>query len=252
MGGRLSGGQAVWEIGDLGVNHPRSRCDRTQSTVSVEDVVANQARVSGVNLIERLTDDLNRPGQQDPTLLTVIPAPQLLFTKSIAQDEPTARPGDAVRYLIVVRNIGIAPVNNLIVTDRLPAQLRPVSATENGQIVGDEVTWVIPALLPNAERTLILGVNVSPNAAVGEQLDNQAAVSSADGLSQLSDDPNTVELTDPTSLRVIGEAELRATKRAVALDYPPFRRGGRVRYEIELSQVGTIGVTDVAVGPSPS
>ena len=249
VGGELVGGQVIWNLGDLGVNRRRSLIlrSRLSAQVSPEEIVANQARVRGDNLLERLSDDPEAPGEADPTRLTVVPPPQLLFLKSIAQANATANPGDSLRYLIVVRNIGTVAINNLIVQDRLPPQLSPLSVSEGGQITGNEATWSIPTLLPNAERTLIFGVRVSSNASVGELLSNQASVSAEGGLAQLSDDPSTAELRDPTTLRVIGDAELVATKRVFALDDPPFRRGGRVRYQIELSQRGTIGATEITL-----
>ena len=80
---------------------------------------------------------------------------------------------------------------------------------------------------------------MSPSAPIGDELLNQASLRASGGLSALSDDPTTAAAVDPTALRIIGAADLQLTKRVIALDEPPFRSGGRVRYELEVRNIGS-------------
>lgn len=248
VGGTLSGGQAQWNVGDLGVNQRRRFTLRTRLSeqVTEDDIVANQAIIRGDNLLETFTDDPSTPVEGDPTQLSVLPRPTLLFTKSVIRARAVVSPGEQFRYQLIVQNTGLTALNNVLITDQLPPQLRPITA-EGGQLAGRVATWVIPALLPNAQRVFNLEVTLSPSATVGDIINNQAILASSDGVNQVSDDPSTSTPLDPTAIRVVGQSDLQLTKRVIALDQPPFLAGGRVRYELELIQSGDAEATEINI-----
>ena len=238
VGGTLRGGRALWTIGDLGVNQRRSVTlrSRLRADVSADQIVANQATISGTNFEPVLTDNPRTPAESDPTQVIVLESPVLRFTKEVAKPRPVARRGEQFRYILRVLNSGEQALNQLLINDTLPSGIRALNAV-GGVILGDRVEWVIQTLQPNTELTLELEVEVSGQAEIGAELSNQASLQS--GLVTLqSDDPLTPIVGDPTVIRVIGDADLTFTKRVTALDSLPFRAGSRVRYDLEISNSG--------------
>lgn len=61
-----------------------------------------------------------------------------------------------VDFKIVVSNPGDMPLTNVIVRDRLPAELGFVSASDGGAFAAGEVVWNLGNLGPRAEKTLTL------------------------------------------------------------------------------------------------
>ena len=248
IGGSLSGGQAVWNVGDLGVNQSRSFTlrSRLSERATPEDIVANQARIRGDNLAEVLSDDPSTALEGDPTQIQVLARPSLSFTKAVAKPRAVVSPNERFRYVINVQNIGETALNNVVINDQLVSQLSPVNAV-NGEISGQTATWIIPTLLPNAERNFTLEVQVSPNAVIGELVNNQASLSSSEEVELLSDDPSTADLLDPTQVRIVGQSDLVLNKQVLALGQPAFAPGTQVRYVLTIQQVGTADANNVVL-----
>ena len=248
QGGQIAGGQAIWNIDQLGVNQRRTLTLRTRlrGDVSLDQVVANQAIVTGSNFDEVRTDDPSTPASTDPTVLTILPTPTVRFTKEVRRPRPVAQSGERVTYVLRVINTTVASLNNLVINDQLPAGLRAVNAPE-GIITGNTVSWTIAELPEGQERSLTLEVEVNDDLEVGSEILNQATLVAQGGLNVVSDDPITAEPGDPTALRIIGEADLLVLKRVSALDTPPFRNGGRIRYEIELTNRGSADAEQVVI-----
>lgn len=65
-----------------------------------------------------------------------------------------AQPGQALNYLLVVRNQGKEPARNLRVEDEIPAGARVIGADAEAVRQGDNVQWTLKELNPGEEQVL--------------------------------------------------------------------------------------------------
>jgi len=72
-------------------------------------------------------------------------------------DKTSAKLGESITYQLSATNEQSSTVNDLVFTDFLPANLEFVSASDNGQAIGQTVTWPAISLNPgeNAIRTVV-------------------------------------------------------------------------------------------------
>jgi uncharacterized repeat protein (TIGR01451 family) len=88
-------------------------------------------------------------------------------------------PGGELTYTIRLANLGL-PATGLIITDVIPANTEyvPGSATAGGELVGDLVSWQIPALGSLESRSVAFRVTVGDRFRV---VNDAYAIRSADG-----------------------------------------------------------------------
>ena len=86
----------------------------------------------------------------------------------MAKPRAVVTPGERFRYVITLRNSRRnSTQNNVVISDNLPSQINPINAI-NGEIVNQSVTWVVPTLLPNAERSFGLEVQCPQTQLLGD------------------------------------------------------------------------------------
>ncbi len=140
-GGKVSESQVVWELGSLGVNATRSlaatfvgpKAGNYTFTASAKGACAKpvssscQTRVVGV--------------------------PAILLEKADDPD-PVSTTGETTTYTVKITNQGTSDDNNVKMVVRIAPELVPVSATGNGSISGQTVTFpVVPRLAPKEAVT---------------------------------------------------------------------------------------------------
>ncbi|WP_051690058.1 SdrD B-like domain-containing protein [Pelobacter seleniigenes] len=192
--------------------------------------VLNQARLTLTGFGTFTSDDPNIAGAADPTRTLIASAPQWQFSKTSADLTGASSillPGDQLRYTILVRNIGTEDAANVVLTDAIPANTSYVtgSTTLNGVSVADAADGSSPlvaGLLINAAGAATIGefpadsaasdaslatvtfvVQIDSAASGGTEISNQAVLNGSGTGSgvfteQLSDDPDTVAVADPT------------------------------------------------------
>ncbi len=154
--------------------------------------------------------------------------PQMALSIDGPKSRYKTRPAD---WTIRVGNPTDAPFNNVVVRDRLPAELEFVSASAPGQFVAGEVVWNLGVLKGREERVLQLTTrgldltkaavqNVTVTAEPGIRKDAQAA------------------------LEIFGLPALR-TEMFDRGD--PAEVGKKVTYEISITNQGTLPATDIEV-----
>jgi uncharacterized repeat protein (TIGR01451 family)/fimbrial isopeptide formation D2 family protein len=139
------------------------------------------------NACSLLTDDPAVGGLQDPTQFIVAPQPNLSISKT---GPATATAGGAIAYTLAVSNAA-GTATNVSVTDTLAAGVTFVSASGTGWTCGfasPTVTCTLPTLGVAAANPITLNVTAP---AAGGSLDNTAAVTSASGDSDTSDNSST-------------------------------------------------------------
>ena len=140
-GGKVSESKVVWELGSLGVDATRSlaatfvgpKAGNYTFTASAKGACAKpvssscQTRVVGV--------------------------PAILLEKADDPD-PVSTTGETTTYTVKITNQGTSDDNNVKMVVRIAPELVPVSATGNGSISGQTVTFpVVPRLAPKEAVT---------------------------------------------------------------------------------------------------
>lgn len=176
--------------------------------VRVSNRLAPDTRITNTATASFFSESLNTPltAASTPDLPTVVKAPDLAITKS---HSGPVTPGGSATYKLDVKNDGNASVRGTTttVTDTLPADLTPTSATGSGwscSISGQTVTCTrsddlaVGASFP----TIQLGVNVADNA--GTPIRNTARVanpSDANPANDSSEDPAPTSPSADLSIR---------------------------------------------------
>lgn len=77
-------------------------------------------------------------------------------TKTV--DSPNAAPGDILTYSLTVKNSGGVPATQAILADPIPVGSTFISASDNGTVTNNTVSWSLPTIPANGEltRTLVL------------------------------------------------------------------------------------------------
>jgi uncharacterized repeat protein (TIGR01451 family) len=155
--------------------------------------------------------------------------PALEITK---QGPKFAFVGAPVEFTITVRNTGAIAAENVVVTDRLPAQLQPQQASSGGIVQGGTVTWNLGTLQPAQQVTLQLLALASE---VGENVCNTAIVTANGGIHLPS---------EPACLNIRGVPALLTE----LIDrFDPVPLGGETTYTIQITNQGSLPAHDVTV-----
>ncbi|MBS2026112.1 MAG: DUF11 domain-containing protein, partial [Deltaproteobacteria bacterium] len=236
------GGAATFNAGAsaLAVAWPTTLNPGAQFTVSLQlklqavldngTQIPNQATVNAISgsgtTVQVLSDDPATPAAHDPTIVTIVSAPNLsTSTKTVAAapgnpPHTTAgiHPGDTVRYTISIANTGDADAKSVVVTDPVDARLTPVTPIANGGTFANGViTWTLPTAIHPGDpaTTLTFDALVAKPLANGTTIDNQGSIA-ATGLTtpQLTDDPTRPGATDPTRITIVAAADLSTSSKA--------------------------------------
>ncbi len=82
--------------------------------------------------------------------------------------------GAAITYRIVVSNPGDLPAQNVVATDRLPAEVEYLSSNPPAQLVGNQPQWNLGGLAPREHRVLELNVRAKTAGSVTNCVDATA------------------------------------------------------------------------------
>jgi uncharacterized repeat protein (TIGR01451 family)/fimbrial isopeptide formation D2 family protein len=212
-------------------------------------IVTNQAQISLTGFSNLLSDDPNLPGATDPTQTIIGSAPTFQVHKTsddITGNTAVLARGDILVYTLRVKNIGAEHAVNTLLRDQIPANTTYVANTTtlNGASVADPAQGVSPlqdGMLINAPENTTAGymraeanVNDTGNVAVitfnvminadvvnGTVISNQAyvggeGIGSGAFAEQLSDDPDTDIIGDPTR-DIVGNVPILDAQKTVAL-----------------------------------
>ncbi|MBN2360358.1 MAG: DUF11 domain-containing protein, partial [Deltaproteobacteria bacterium] len=222
--------------------------------------VSNQASVVASGLSAELSDDPTTTAVDDPTTFRVTSAPDLSALAKRVSDVNggVVAPGDELSYQIEVVNRGDADALDLVVSDPIDGNLTVLVVGSNGRRVDDSLVWDAAAVPAFARLAPGVPVVLTFSARIATPLDNNTRIAdqaqaAARGLArpELSDDPATAAVDDPTVVYVISASNLStSTKRALDGDGQPVttaRPGQTVHYRIELLNTGDAVARDIAV-----
>ena len=181
--------------------------------------IENQARLISQDAPAVVSNDPATDLPDDPTRFIVESETTLLVEKiDEAVGDGAFAPGTEVTYTLRLRSGGSQRALGLEVSDTVPDLLTVTSASLNGQIQGQTVTWSqdqVPALAamnPGDEVLLTVTATIDPRAINGDVVANQArVVGQTLPEAVLSNDPDTAAADDPTEF-IVGSPELAFTK----------------------------------------
>ena len=162
-----------------------------------------------------------------------------------------ARPGDVLRYDIVIKNIGNTYATNVTVDDPLDVHLEDPVAAAGGVVEGAWLRWnatTTPALAqvaPGADVTLSFTARIRDNARSGDVISNQAVIKSAEGIEVRTDDPGTPEIGDATLLELKFPDLTSAVKAVSDVNGGDVEPGDELVWLIALRNEGTMAATQV-------
>ncbi len=249
-------GLAAVTVGDAGAVELRF-------SATVREPLDNGTRVSNQATLTAgdetfVTDDPTTAATSDPTSFQVISAFDFSETlKIVGASGPLGyRPGDEVRWTLVVANSGDAVARNVVVTDAIDPSLVFISATPGGVFDGTTLRVTsaqVPALAaiePGEEVVIQVTTQLAFPLADGTTVANQAFVNADGGADPFpSDDPTTAGADDPTTITVSSAARLDGAIKSVEdVDGDGvFEPGDQVIYTITVSNDGDAPASDVSI-----
>ena len=180
------------------------------------------------------TPDNNRATTSTP----LVPTADLAIGKAITSGPPVA--GDPVTFEVDVRNLGPSAAAAVQVTDQLPTEIEPATATVTTAIgscsisvPGGGVTCDLGTLPPAGTATITITGRVSQS--LGSQLANTATVASP------TFDPAPGNNTSTAIGSINNSADLAVSKTGP----PAVTAGGQVTWRVEVSNRGPSDASDV-------
>ena len=169
-----------------------------------------------------------------------------------ANGNGAADPGDALQYSIVLTNTGASPVNNVTLSDPIPANTEYVAGSSSppGTFGGDTLTVNVGTLNPGAAAVVTFQVRVNAGTAAGTVIRNQAIVDSDQTVPTPSNQTETpVVASRPPSLAAYKTVAVQTDNAPVGVVGP----GDTLRYTLVLRNGGSAPLTGLTVNdPIPA
>jgi len=190
------------------------------------------------------TADPDVSGDEDPTRVTIVAAPEFLVQKistDLTGDPTVLLAGETLRYTITVKNVGNEDAANVVLRDAVPvnttyvggstalngvtlADVGGLSPLVNGMPINspaDSTPGSMPADASSNQAnvaTITFDVIVDPDVVDGTIISNQGFVTAVDNgiTDQPSDDPDTPIADDPTR-DIVGNVPLLYAEKSVVL-----------------------------------
>ncbi len=255
-GGVLSGDVIVWNVGDIaaGASVLVSFSGRIPEMTPGGTLISNQASVTATELTQEvLSDDPTTSAVDDATRFTVDAAPDLSATTKQVEDQNggVVKPGDVLTYTLVVKNGGNTWASHVVVNDPVDTQhLEDLQPGQGGVLAGGGIRWDVvgmPALgrvglSPDADVTLTFTARVKQDVADGTTIDNQAGLNCDEvPEAELSDDPATPALDDPTRVTVVSAPYFESShKEVVDLNGGLVELGDELEYSVAIVNSGSM------------
>lgn len=138
--------------------------------------------------------------------------------------------GRSMQYDITVANKGDAPAAQTVLTDTIPAGVTGVKASDNGTVAGNQITWNIGTLAPNASKK----VTVAYTPSAGGEFKNTAKATAVCAEAVSASAATGVEGIPAVLLEVIDVSD-------------PIEVGGNETYIITVTNQGSAQDTNITV-----
>lgn len=126
------------------------------------------SELTTINNIVRVTADNNDLVESSVSIKVV--DSDLKITKSANKTE--VRPNEEFEYTINIENLGEANSNSLTIEDLINSNLEIISASNNGEINGQTITWNLTTLEAKQTKTLTIKVKVKEGVLSNTSIEN--------------------------------------------------------------------------------
>ena len=156
--GTYDSATGVWTVGNLA-----NGADAILKIVA--QVTISNGKVTNIAVINETNYDQNNTNNQNNSTVVVGPASDLSITKTASSSKINYL--GQVTFTLTARNNGPNTATGVVVTDKLPAGLKFVSASGNGTYNSTTGVWAIGNLVNGATATLkIVAQGIAANAAL--------------------------------------------------------------------------------------
>ncbi|MBK7541480.1 MAG: DUF11 domain-containing protein [Candidatus Competibacteraceae bacterium] len=206
------------------------------------------------------------PSNQTETPVVVSRPPSLVAYKTVAVQTDTAPVGvvgfgDTLRYTLVLRNGGSAPLAGLTVNDPIPAGLTYVGGSANppATLAGSTLTWTNLSVPANGELRLSFDAKIAAFTSAERVFNNEGAVSSPE-IGTVPTDANLDpgDGAQPTTITAVsgatGRPKLELRKRWTLQDTAgdgSVNPGDTLLYEVLVANTGSTAASDVRIVDDP-
>lgn len=216
---RRSGQELVWQLPRLGKGETIS--------FNIKVKVSETAAPGTVTNTAYLSHDSLGPGQRiaSNTASLSIYKIDVLLQKQV--EETTARPGDMVKYQLMVKNNSNIPLTNIKLIDELSSHLEFISAVSGGfehSRQSRQLLWE-GTLEPNQQAVITFKARVRSNTFSGTRIENTAKLEAAELKEPITS--NTVVTT--VTAEPVATGKIRFTKRS---EVPQTEIGRIIRFNI--------------------
>jgi len=222
---------------------------RVASPLANNTTIDNQAAVTSPSADAVVSDDPDTAAALDPTRIVITSRPVLdTSTKAVVDvdGDGVFRPGDRVRYTIVVENTGSEDAAGVVVTDVVPAELTALTAA-GASVAGQTVTFAVGALPVGARRTFVIEGILRRPLDNGVVVANQASIAATGLTPTPTDDPATAAVDDPTRFTVTSQPRLVLEKTVVDDNGGVVEPGDLLRWSIAVRNVGDRTATALTI-----
>ena len=221
----ISGQKITWNLTTLEAKQTKTLTIK----VKVKEGVLSNTKIENIVI-------LNEEGKNpinDSVEIQVIDS-KITIEKNVSKTE--VKPNEIYKYNIIIKNIGNATSNNLVVKDVIDANLEIISAI-NGSINGQTVTWYETSLAPNETKEYEIEVKVRKDVSNNTVINNIAVIS----------EQNKPDITDEVEVTV-KKPILTITKEAYnAAGYKNITPGEEFFYKITVENTGTLASNQIKI-----
>lgn len=221
----ISGQKITWNLTTLEAKQTKTLTIK----VKVKEGVLSNTKIENIVI-------LNEEGKNpinDSVEIQVIDS-KITIEKNVSKTE--VKPNEIYKYNIIIKNIGNATSNNLVIKDVIDTNLEIISAI-NGSINGQTVTWYETSLAPNETKEYEIEVKVRKDVSNNTVINNIAVIS----------EQNKPDITDEVEVTV-KKPILTITKEAYnAAGYKNITPGEEFFYKITVENTGTLASNQIKI-----
>ncbi|MBN2693584.1 DUF11 domain-containing protein [bacterium] len=212
--------------------------------------VENQAVLSSDQISYALTDDPSTSELGDTTSFIVTALPTIEFTKSVQDvNGGDFEPNDEVIYTLKYKNISSNSSGPITIVDQIPEYLEVLSSSEGGYLENGILTWYLPPIASNEEKTLTLRVKLNSSIANQIEICNQAELTDDSfGFMIKSDDISVDGEENSTCFSVVSNIQISEFyKTFIDINGGDPKPGDSIEYSITFKNSGTVPLTNIVI-----
>ena len=252
-GGVVDANQTInWSISRLNYQEKKTFIftAEVKPPVKPSTTITNFATVIASSSYTKQTDTVTIYVYDEPNLTNTFKYAS--YNGDYALRTHNANAGDTLVFSIKVKNSGPVKATGVRIRDPLDSRIVNVSdISDGGYLMGNEIIWDIPQLMPNEERTVSFKGQIKSPLPNKTQISNQARVTSNETKEVLSDDPDTPISADPLIITISSAPFMVLNKKAVDESGQEItsrvRAGSTFSFVIEVINTGNAIANDVVI-----